>query len=222
MGHGDAFREQLESLHAISVEIAAMHDMSDIHDRALGYCLELTESEFAFTGLLTNGHRRMDVAAIKGFEVSSPEFYAKFHEMAVRSSVVGVTITEERPTISNDVEHDSQSVGTPPGHPRIERFLGVPLRVGSNLIGMIGVANNPSGYASEDERLLQTFANQVAVAIDNARLYDQQQEMIAGLQDLRQRLQEAERDRVLGRERERIAGELHDRIGQHIFTIGLG
>jgi len=52
------------------------------------------------------------------------------------------------------------------------------LRVGGTLIGMVGVANKIDGYGSDDERLLSTFANQVAIAIDNARLYEQQREMI--------------------------------------------
>lgn len=213
--------EQLDSLHAISVEIAALRDMDQIHDRALTYCLDLTGSQFAFTGLLTDGSSRLDVAAIKGFEPVSQDFYEKFHLMVVRSSVFGVTLVEHRATISNDVANDPNSVGTPPGHPVVKTFLGVPLLVGENLIGMIGVANKADGYDASDQRLLQTFANQVAVAIDNARLYESQREMIAGLQVLHERLDAAERDRVLARERERIAEGLHDRIGQDIFTIGL-
>jgi signal transduction histidine kinase len=217
----DTLHEQLDSLHAISVEIAALRDMNQIHDRTLEYCIELTGSKFAFTGLLTDGSSRMDVAAIRGFEPVSQDFYEKFHLMIVRSSVFGVTLVEHRPTISNDVANDPNSVGTPPGHPPVATFMGVPLLVGDNLIGMIGVANKADGYDANDQRLLQTFANQVAVAIDNARLYESQREMIAGLQVLHERLNAAEREHVLARERERIAEGLHDRIGQDIFTIGL-
>jgi DNA-binding NarL/FixJ family response regulator len=46
------------------------------------------------------------------------------------------------------------------------------------MIGMLGVANKPGGYGHDEERLLSTFGNQVAVAIDNARLYEQQRDMI--------------------------------------------
>lgn len=73
------------------------------------------------------------------------------------------------------------SVGQPAGHPSVHAFLGVPLRVGATLIGVLGAANKPGGYGSDDERLLSTFANQVATAIDNARLYEVQREMIKGL-----------------------------------------
>lgn len=42
----------------------------------------------------------------------------------------------------------------------------------------MGVTNKSNGYNATDERLLSTFANQVAIAIDNARLYEQQRQMI--------------------------------------------
>jgi signal transduction histidine kinase len=196
--------------------------MSEIHERALSYCRELTASEIAFTGLLVDGPRVMDVAAISGFGRVDQRFYDQFHKMTLRSSVVGVTIREQRSNISNDVAHDPQSVGVPQGHPPVRRFLGVPLLVGTKMIGMIGVANKAEGYALDDERLLSTLANQVAVAIENARLYEQQGEMISSLQQLHERLSVAERTQLLARERERIAGDLHDRIEQEIFSIGLG
>jgi len=229
----DNFQEQLASLHAISAEIAGLRQLAEIHDQALGYCLTLTGSQFAFTGLLrdtgdagdggaggTAGDQVMDVAAIKGFD-PSPEFYHRFHLMLLRSSVVGVVIKENRCYRANDVPADPHSVGQPRGHPPVRRFLGVPLRLGDAVIGMIGVANKPGGYDAADERLLSTFAGQVAVAVDNARLYARQRQAIAELQQLRERLTKAERVQLLGRERERIAGELHDRIEQDIFTIGV-
>ena len=215
-----AFRQQLESLYSISIEIASLHEMPKVLDRALGYCLDLTQSAFGFIGLL-NGSEQMDVAAIKGFEPSDPRFYEKFRLIPVRPSVFGVVITNRRSKISNDVLHDPDSVGQPPGHPPTRTFMGVPLQVGERVIGMIGVANKLSGYTADEERLLSTFANQVAVAIENARLYEDQRRMIDELAELHRNLSQAERDQVLREERERIAAELHDRIEQAIFTLGL-
>jgi signal transduction histidine kinase len=218
---GLILREQLESLHSISLEIASLRELSEVQDRALGYCLELTGSEFGFIGLLNDQRNHLDVTAIKGFSPSDPRFYERFRLIPVRPSVFGVTITEERSNISNDVLNDPSHVGQPRGHPPTRTFLGVPLRVGTTVIGMIGVANKPGGYVADDERLLSTFANQVAVAIDNARLYERQREMIEGLEQLHRRLNEAERSQVLAQERDRIAAGLHDLIEQGIFTIGL-
>jgi signal transduction histidine kinase len=215
-----AFRQQLESLYSISIEIARLHEMPQVLDRALGYCLELTQSAFGFIGLL-NGSEQMDVAAIKGFEPSDPHFYENFRLIPVRPSVFGVVITNSHSKISNDVLHDPDRVGQPRGHPPVRTFMGVPLQVGERVIGMIGVANKLGGYTADEERLLSTFANQVAVAIENARLYEDQRRMIDELEELHRNLSHAEREKVLREERERIAAELHDRIEQGIFTLGL-
>jgi hypothetical protein len=74
----DNLHEQLASLHSISAEIAGLHELAEIHDQALGCCLNLTHSEFAFTGLLRDAEdtgaasgrikvsdQVMDVAAIR-------------------------------------------------------------------------------------------------------------------------------------------------------------
>src|SRR2546425_1381300 len=215
-----AFRQQLESLYSISIEVSRLHELPQVLDRALGCCLELTQSAFGFIGLL-NGSQQMDVAAIKGFEPSDPRFYEKFRLIPVRHSLFGVVNTNRRSKISNEVLQDPDRVGQPPGHPPVRTFMGVPLQVGEKVIGMIGVANKLSGYTADEERLLSTFANQVAVAIENARLYEDQRRMIGELEDLHRNLSHAEREKVLRDERERIAAELHDRIEQAIFTLGL-
>jgi signal transduction histidine kinase len=189
-------------------------------DRALDYCLELTASEFGFVGLM-QGTDAMDVAAIKGFVPDDESFYGRFRSIPVRPSVFGVVMLTGQSHLSNDVAHDALHVGTPRGHPPVRTFLGAPLVFGSEVLGMLGVANRHGGYDRQQERLLSVFANQVAVAIRNARLYEEQRNMIARLQRLQGQLDAAERDRLLDDERQRIARELHDRVAQTFFSIGL-
>jgi signal transduction histidine kinase len=216
-----ALREQLQLLHALSVEIAALRNLQDVYDRTLTYCLQLTGSEMGAIDLLTDDGKELELVAIKGFHPSDASFMERYRTTPVRPSLFGLVIIEGRSRISNDVEHDPDRVGTPEGHPMLRTFLGVPLKVGSAVIGMIAVANRPGRYDSHDEQLLTTFANQVAVAIENARLYERQQEMIARLEGFNQRLHEAEREKLLVLERDRIAAGLHDYIQQNIFSIGL-
>jgi signal transduction histidine kinase len=211
---------EIERLHAISVEIASLQELQHVMDRALDYCLELTASEFGFVGLM-QGADQMDVAAIKGFVPDDDSFYAPFRTIPVRPSVFGVVLLSGQPHLSNDVAHDALHVGTPRGHPPVRTFLGAPLMFGSDVLGMLGVANREGGYDRQQERLLSVFANQVAVAIRNVRLYEEQRSMIARLQRLRGQLEAVERDRLLDDERQRIARELHDRVAQTFFSIGL-
>jgi GAF domain-containing protein len=199
------FREQLESLYGISVQIASLRDLSEVYDLALTCSVALTQSEMGFIDLLNEDRVDMDVVAVMGFVPADPKFYERFKTMPVRASIFGVVITEGRPNISNNVENDPARIGQPPGHPRVRTFLGVPLQLGSKVIGMIGVANNPRGYTSDNEQLLSTFANQVAVAIDNAELYERQQKLIVRLQQLHEHMSKAEREQLLTLERQRLA-----------------
>ncbi len=216
----DGWQAQLESLYAISVEIAGLRELSQVMDRALEYCLALTSSAFGFIGLV-DGPDTMDVAAIRGFVPDRPGFYERFRKIPIRRTIFGVVILEGRSSLSNDVLNDPLHVGSPRGHPPVRTFLGVPLKVRDETIGMIGVANRPNGYDADHERLLSTFANQVAVAIANARLYEQQRQMIADLQALHARLNAAQVEALIHQERNRIAEELHDRVAQIIFGIGI-
>src|ERR1700687_2925160 len=210
---------EIERLHAISVEIASLQELQNVMDRALDYCLELTASEFGFVGLMRDD--QMDVAAIKGFVPDDQSFYARSRPTPGAPSLFGVVVLTGQPNLSNDVAHDALHVGTPRGHPPVRTFLGAPLVFGAEVLGMLGVANRHGGYDKQQERLLSVFANQVAVAIRNARLYEEQRNMIARLQRLRGQVEAAERDRLLDDERQRIARELHDRVAQTLFSIGL-
>ncbi len=212
--------DELDSLYAMSVEIAGLRKLNQVLDRTLDYCLQLTASEFGFVGLIDDP-KFLDVAAIKGFLPDRPEFWEQFRRIPIRRTIFGVVVIEGRPNLSNDVVADDLHVGAPRGHPPVRTFLGVPLTVRDRTIGMIGVANRKDGYHHGHERLLSTFANQVAVAIANARLYEEQQTMIATLQSLHARLDQAEIQAMIEQERTRIAEELHDRVAQILFGIGI-
>lgn len=72
----------------------------------------------------------------------------------------------------NDVQLDSRYYAMRDG---IRSELCVPLRLGSRTLGVVNVeSTRPNAYGPADQRLLETAAAQIAVAIENARLYEQQ------------------------------------------------
>jgi PAS domain S-box-containing protein len=83
-------------------------------------------------------------------------------------------------------------------------LIGVPLIAKDQLIGIVVLSYNEPGYYSREKTdLLQAFINQAAIAIDNARLY-QQVQWTAVLE-----------------ERDRLASELHDAVTQTLFSASL-
>jgi signal transduction histidine kinase len=226
-------RERLQALYHLAVELSALRDLQSVLDTALRHCLELTDSQFGFIGLNTPDGSAMDVAAIQGFHPAS-KFYEHFHLIPLRPSIFARVVLENRPVRSDDAMTDPMRVGQPRGHPPVRAFLGVPLLVRDQPIGMIGVANRPTPYDDEHEQLLVTYAAQVAITIRNAQLYE---ELTAAKADLErkvaertQQLQEAkealaqkaaqlqqllsETVGVQERERQRIAQDMHDGINQ--------
>ncbi len=79
----------------------------------------------------------------------------------------------------------------------------IPLRIRGTVAGVLAI--RPEGRLSEaQERIVRAFANQAAVALENAQLYERVQEQAAS------------------DERQHLARELHDSVSQALYAILLG
>jgi len=107
--------------------------------------------------------------------------------------------------LSDNVEDRTQelgieSVGTP-----AKSWLGVPMIAGDEVLGVIAVQSYTTEdvYDEEHLNLLSTIAAQAAIAIENARLYEQAREL------------------AVVEERQRLARDLHDAVTQTLFSASL-
>ncbi|MGW1768955.1 GAF domain-containing protein [Streptomyces sp. NPDC002073] len=91
-----------------------------------------------------------------------------------RSGVLGALARDPRPLLLDDVTTDPRAVGFPPGHPPMRSFLGVPIRVHTEVFGNLYLAEKQGGgpFGEDDLALLRVLASQAGIAIGNARLYD--------------------------------------------------
>jgi signal transduction histidine kinase len=87
----------------------------------------------------------------------------------------------------------------------VRATLAVPLLVSSRLVGVFtSVTTDPDrAFSSDDLHLLNLFARQAAIAIENARLYGQAQQL------------------AIVQERQRLARDLHDSVSQALYGIRL-
>lgn len=58
----------------------------------------------------------------------------------------------------------------PKNHPRIQSFLATPLFIGSDIVGVLGLANKPGGFTEREQVEVEAFAQTVALALQNARI----------------------------------------------------
>jgi signal transduction histidine kinase/DNA-binding response OmpR family regulator len=101
------------------------------------------------------------------------------HKLRVGSkSVIGRVTSTGEALIINDVEKD-------PGHhpnpllPNTRAELGIPMKIGERIIGALDVQSiEVDSFSSDDVAVLQVLADQVAVAVDNARSYALSQQAV--------------------------------------------
>jgi len=97
-------------------------------------------------------------------------------EKSPLSGLTAYVITEKKPLLIRDLEREGDSLPTPIFFSEgfTPSWLGVPMLVGERVIGVINVQSyRPYAYGEEEELLLSTIADQVAVAVENARLFEE-------------------------------------------------
>jgi signal transduction histidine kinase len=124
-----------------------------------------------------------------------------------RHGMLAVLLTEGKPERLADIRQDPRFWGWPAAHPQMSHFLGVPVRDGDQVLGIIFAANKipaaaeKHGFTERDQEILSLFAAHAAIALTNARLYERSRELS-----------------VL-QERSRLARDLHDAVTQKLFSI---
>ncbi|HOA24416.1 MAG: PAS domain S-box protein [Chloroflexi bacterium] len=122
-------------------------------------------------------------------------------------------VDTQSPVVIPDVRDDSEMARAfrkrvPPysdADSVVGSWLGVPLIVRDRVVGVLALAHGESNrYSSTTADLVMAFANEAAVAIENARLYVEAQ------------------DAAAIKERQKLARELHDSVSQALYGIALG
>ena len=124
-----------------------------------------------------------------------------------RHGMLAVLLNQGKPERLPDIRKDPRFEGWPAAHPQMSHFLGVPVRDGDQVLGIIFAANKVSaaaekrGFTERDEEILSLFAAHAAIALTNARLYERSREL------------------SVMQERSRLARDLHDAVTQKLFSI---
>jgi signal transduction histidine kinase len=119
--------------------------------------------------------------------------------------VLGVLIDDPQSIRLRHLAQHAASYGFPPNHPRMDSFLGVPIRVRGEVFGNLYLCEKQGAeeFTPEDEEFVVALSTAAGVAIENARLSEDRERM------------------ELVQERERIGRDLHDSVIQRLFATGM-
>ena len=167
----------LAAISRAQAEFIASGEPRAVFDGLLAALLEVTGSQYGFIGETVPGPGgALKLRAIALTYPEDPEDRARLAETAPPGLVFenldtlfGVTLRTGEPVISNDPGADPRARGTPPGHPRLVNYLGLPIVSRGEIVGMVGVANRPGGYSEDDVAFLRPFLATCATLIEALR-----------------------------------------------------
>lgn len=164
----------LATLTAMQTKFSAGVDAGELFDALLDDLLRSTGSEYGFIAQLLHDD---DGAFLRTWAMSDISWNdttrALFAQYGPRGmefhnldTLFGRVITGEAPIISNDPLADPRAAGRPGGHPPLRSFLGVPIRRGDDVIGMVALANRPGGFDDELIHFLSPLVTTVGSIIE--------------------------------------------------------
>lgn len=194
---------QLEAIADVASSVASLQDV----DELLPYITQSISERFGFyhVGIFLLSEDK-DFAVLRAANSDGGQkMLARKHQLRIgQEGIVGYSVAQKRARIALDVGEDAVFFNNP-DLPATRSELTLPLIIGSEVIGALDVqSEQANAFSNEDIDVLTTLANQVAVAIENARLFQQSQ---AALQELDQTFQRyisnewrqfAARSRVIG------------------------
>jgi signal transduction histidine kinase len=198
--------EGLDELYQVSqavLSVTRQMSVRDVLQVIVRSARSLVGARYAALGVPDQGDSFAEfvVDGISGAE------WAAIGPLPRQHGMLAVLLNQGKPERLPDIRKDPRFEGWPAAHPKMSHFLGVPVRDGDQVLGIIFAANKvsaaaeKSGFTERDEEILSLFAAHAAIALTNARLYERSREL------------------SVMEERSRLARDLHDAVTQKLFSI---
>ena len=193
--------ETLSAIHRAALAITAELSLPRVLEAIVKTAQQLVGVRYAALGVPgPNGKLEQFIT-----EGMSEEALSHMSHLPEGKGLLGHILTDPHPIRLDEMSKSPHSAGFAPHHPIMHSFLGVPIVARGEILGSLYLSDKKdgSGFTDADQSIIETLAAYAAVAIENARLY-QQVRRLAVLE-----------------ERERIGMDLHDGIIQSIYAVGL-
>jgi PAS domain S-box-containing protein len=164
-------RQQAETLREVSFVVSSSLNLNEVLERILDQLARVIQYDSAAIHLIEGSRRR--IIAGRGFpnlkKVIGLTFPVKLDTKQDPSALV---IQNRQPLVVGNVRA-SYNVADKSPYDNIKSWMGIPLIARDKVIGLISINHTEANaYDEDDLRLALAFANQVAIALENARLYE--------------------------------------------------
>ncbi|WP_395360446.1 GAF domain-containing protein [Streptomyces sp. YH02] len=156
----------LEAVLSVGTDLELRSTLQHIVDSAT----ELIGARYGALGVVDPERRRITELFTSGMTDEERQRIGRLPDG--HAGLLGALVQGGRPLRIDDLTADPRSSGVPAGHPEMRTFLGVPIRVHTEVFGNLYLTEKRGGFTEEDLSLLRVLASQAGIAIGNARLYE--------------------------------------------------
>jgi len=171
---GDVLKTQgrLRALLRANQAIVQQLDLPTVLRRIVDVAVELVGAQYGALGVISP-HGGLEQFITVGM---TDEQIARMPHPPEGRGILGAIIDDPKSIRLEHMTSDSRSSGFPAGHPPMDSFLGVPVKVRDRVFGNLYLTNSATGkFSADDEELVTALAATAGFAIDNARLYAETQ-----------------------------------------------
>ncbi|MFD5041887.1 GAF domain-containing protein [Streptomyces sp. NPDC058377] len=168
-------RDRVQDLMEVVMSVGRDLDLEQVLRHVVKAATTLVRARYGALGVIGPDHEKLVQFLTVGMD---DEDVASIGSSPSGHGILGELIAHPEPLrLAKLSEHES-SYGFPVGHPPMDSFLGVPIRIRGQVFGNLYLTEKLSGaqFDAEDESILTTLAVAAGVAIDNARLYERSQQ----------------------------------------------
>jgi len=175
--------QRLRRLLSMSVTILSEHTIEAVLQRIADGAREVVGARYAALGVLAQDGKSLATFVTSGIDEQQR---AHIGELPQGRGLLGLVIREAKPIRTADIARHAAQCGFPPHHPLMHSFLGVPITLGRSVFGNLYLTEKIGAreFDAEDEGVAVLLATQAAVAIENARLMEEGERLLAQVRDM--------------------------------------
>jgi len=177
----DRKSSQLEAASLVARSAAETTNIKNLLDNVV----EQISTRFGFyhVGVFLSDRTRQKVYLAAASSEGGKKMLERGHSLDIgRQGVVGYSVYEKKPRVAQDIEHENIYFRNP-DLPETRSEAALPLLIKNQAIGVLDIQSKEQNpFGPEDLFILQTMADQIALAIQNARLLEESQTAIEQLQ----------------------------------------
>ncbi len=202
----------LLALNTIANTISQTLNIDVILNSALDKIIELTRADVGGVLLLDEKSQMLSYKVHRGL---SEQFVQGIAGLAMGEGIAGMAAERGETIVVEDISTDPRVTRPVVSEEGLVAFVSVPLLSKEKVIGVLNIGNRRSTLFPQQEiQLLNAMANQLGIAVENARLYEELQLKEHAHADLLRQTIISQED-----ERRRVARELHDVTSQALATL---